>query len=160
MNRVNSCNDFGNGNDDSTINIVMAIIIITKELPVITGTRTRILVRILGTQEYSLAAELHLTITKVDVVERVSFNSQLAFGSISQSDRCIVLGAMLGGSVAEWLACWTQAQKGRTQVQIAVATLSGNSLRQTVHTDCASRSSKIGSSPLKGCGGNCRPGGK
>jgi len=42
----------------------------------------------------------------------------------------------LGGSVAEWLACWTQAQKGR--FQIAVATLSGNSLRQTVHTHCAS----------------------
>ena len=41
-----------------------------------------------------------------------------------------------GGSVAEWLACWTQAQKAR--VQIAVATLSGNSLRQTVHTHCAS----------------------
>jgi len=30
-----------------------------------------------------------------------------------------------GGSVAPWLACWTQ-------------TLSGNSLRQTVHTHCAS----------------------
>ena len=41
-----------------------------------------------------------------------------------------------GGSVAEWLACWTQVQKA--QVQIAVATLSGNSLRQTVHTHCAS----------------------
>ena len=41
-----------------------------------------------------------------------------------------------GGSVAEWLACWTQAQKGR--VQIAVATLSSNSLKQTVHTHCAS----------------------
>jgi len=41
-----------------------------------------------------------------------------------------------GGSVAEWLACWTQAQKAR--VQIAVATLSGNSLGQTVHTHCAS----------------------
>jgi len=37
-----------------------------------------------------------------------------------------------GGSVAEWLTCWTQAKKAR--VQIAVATLSGNSLRQTVHT--------------------------
>ena len=36
----------------------------------------------------------------------------------------------LGGSVAEWLACWTQAQKA--WVQIAVAKLSGNSLRQTV----------------------------
>jgi len=32
-----------------------------------------------------------------------------------------------GCSVAEWLACWTQAQKAR--IQIAVATLSGNSLR-------------------------------
>ena len=42
----------------------------------------------------------------------------------------------MGGSVAEWLACWTQTQKAR--VQIAVATLSGNSLRQTVHTQCAS----------------------
>ena len=40
------------------------------------------------------------------------------------------------GTAAEWLACWTQAQKAR--VQIAVATLSGNSLRQTVHTHCAS----------------------
>ena len=39
-----------------------------------------------------------------------------------------------GSSVAEWLACWTQAQK----VQIAAATLSGNSLRQTVHTHRAS----------------------
>ena len=41
-----------------------------------------------------------------------------------------------GGSVAEWLACWTQAQKAR--FQIAAATLLGNSLRQTVHTHCAS----------------------
>jgi len=39
-------------------------------------------------------------------------------------------------SVAEWLACWTQAQNGR--VQIAVATLSGNSLRQIVYTHRAS----------------------
>jgi len=50
----------------------------------------------------------------------------------------IVIGlpSVRGGSVAEWVACWTQAQKA--QVQIAVATLSGNSLRQTVHTHCAS----------------------
>ena len=41
-----------------------------------------------------------------------------------------------GGSVAKWLACWTQARKAR--VQIAVATLSGNSLRQTVYTHRAS----------------------
>jgi len=43
----------------------------------------------------------------------------------------------VGGSVAEWLACWTRAQKG-ARVQIAVATLSGNSRRQTVHTHRAS----------------------
>jgi len=40
------------------------------------------------------------------------------------------------GSVAEWLACWTQAQKAR--VQIAVMMLSGNSFSQTVHTHRAS----------------------
>jgi len=42
----------------------------------------------------------------------------------------------VGGSVAEWLACWTQAQKAR--FQIAVATLSGNSFRQIVYTHRAS----------------------
>jgi len=42
----------------------------------------------------------------------------------------------MGGLVAEWLACWTQPLK--TRVQIAVATLSGNSLIQTVHTHRAS----------------------
>jgi len=42
----------------------------------------------------------------------------------------------MAGSVAEWLACWTQARKAR--VQIAVATLSVKSLRQIVHTHCAS----------------------
>ena len=50
-------------------------------------------------------------------------------------DKNIIINNKKGGLVAEWLACWTQAQKGR--VQIAVATLSGNSLRQTVHTHCA-----------------------
>jgi len=43
----------------------------------------------------------------------------------------------VGGSVAEWLACWTPAQKGPAS-KIAGATLSSNSLRQTVHTHCAS----------------------
>jgi len=43
---------------------------------------------------------------------------------------------MLGGSVAEWLAC--RLRLGRAWVRIAVATLSGNSLRQTVYTHCAS----------------------
>ena len=36
----------------------------------------------------------------------------------------------------DWLACWTQAQKA--WVQIAAATLSGNSFRQTAHTHRAS----------------------
>jgi len=40
---------------------------------------------------------------------------------------------IMGGSVTKWLSCWTQAC-----VQIAAATLSVNSLRQTVHTHCAS----------------------
>jgi len=42
----------------------------------------------------------------------------------------------MGGSVDEWLVYWTEARRAR--VQIAVATLSGNSLRQTVHTHCTS----------------------
>ena len=42
-----------------------------------------------------------------------------------------------GGSVAEWLACWTREQY-RAWIQIAVATLSGSSLRQIVHTHRAS----------------------
>ena len=41
-----------------------------------------------------------------------------------------------GGSVAELLACWTQAQKGLGSNRSW--TLSGNSLRQTVHTHHAS----------------------
>ena len=55
-------------------------------------------------------------------------------GGGSISDR--IKKGLLGGSVAEWLACWTQARKAR--VQIAAATLSGNSVRQTVHTHRAS----------------------
>jgi len=55
---------------------------------------------------------------------------------VTTSDNIASSTVGLGGSVAEWLACWIQAQKA--QVQIAVATLSGNSLRQTVHTHCAS----------------------
>ena len=43
-----------------------------------------------------------------------------------------------GGSVAEWLACWTQAQKGVSSNRSRDAVGSGNSLRQTVHTHCAS----------------------
>ena len=39
---------------------------------------------------------------------------------------------LMVGSVAKWLARWTHTQKAR--VQIAAVTLSGNSLRQTVHT--------------------------
>jgi len=61
-------------------------------------------------------------------------NSKLRapINKISHDDLTIILR----GSAAEWLACWTQAQKAR--VLIAVATLSGNSLRQTAHTHCSS----------------------
>ena len=59
------------------------------------------------------------------------------FSLVVSRGRQLISGCPLqGGSVAKWLACWTQAQKAR--VQIAVATLSGNSLRQTVYTHCAS----------------------
>ena len=40
------------------------------------------------------------------------------------------------GTVAEWLTCWTQSHG--PAVQMVVATLSGNSLRQTVHIHRAS----------------------
>jgi len=59
---------------------------------------------------------------------------------------------VVGGSVAEWLACWTQAEKAR--VQIAAATLSGISLRQTVHTHRASvpQASKLVAAVLRVAG--------
>ena len=69
-------------------------------------------------------------ITVKDIYE--SFTHKIAAKAIEITS----LSPHVGGSVAEWLACWTQAQKA--QVQIAAATLSGNSLRQTVHTHCAS----------------------
>ena len=65
----------------------------------------------------------------------------------------IVSNCCLGGSVAECLACWTQARKG----------VGSNRSRDALcsHPLClCSPSSEIGSSPLKGCEGNCRPGGK
>ena len=47
-------------------------------------------------------------------------------------------------------------------VQIAVATLSGNSLRQTAHTHYASvhQAAKLVAALLRVSGDNCRPGGK
>jgi len=42
----------------------------------------------------------------------------------------------LGGSVAEWLACWTQVQKGPGSNRSRDAVV--DSLRQTVYTHCAS----------------------
>jgi len=47
--------------------------------------------------------------------------------------------AFKGGSVAEWLACWSAGLRLiRAWVQIAAATLSGNSLGQTVNIHRAS----------------------
>jgi len=65
-----------------------------------------------------------------------------------------------GGSVAEWLACWTQAQMGpgsnRSRDAVGLQSWANYS-----HPLClCSPSSKIGSSPLKGCRVNYRPGGK
>jgi len=60
-----------------------------------------------------------------------------SLGRSAQQGGCVFVPSVYqGGSVAEWLAYWTQAQKAR--VHIAVAMLSGNSLRQTVHTHRAS----------------------
>ena len=55
------------------------------------------------------------------------------------------IGLMLAGLVRR--RAWVQKSQAR------------RCLRQTVYTHCTS-SSKIVSSPLKGCEGNCRPGGK
>jgi len=60
-------------------------------------------------------------------------------------------------SVAEWLACWTRS---RAWVQIAAATLSGNSFRHPLCLCLPSSEISSTSSPLNGCGGNCRPGRK
>ena len=61
---------------------------------------------------------------------------------------------VMGGSVAEWLACWIQAL-----VQIAVATLSGNSRRKTVHTHRASvhQASKLVAALLRVAGVTAGP---
>ena len=44
----------------------------------------------------------------------------------------------MGGSVAKCLACWTLVDSRKARVQIVVATLSDNSLRQNAHTRRAS----------------------
>jgi len=55
----------------------------------------------------------------------------------SARDNCVLVVISLeSGSVAEWLECWTQAQKGSGSNRNRDAV--GNSLRQTVHTHCAS----------------------
>ena len=69
-----------------------------------------------------------LKIILIIIIVMSGFSSQFA---VSRP-----ISRVKGGSAAEWLACWTHSQKAR--VQIAVATLSGNSLRRTVHTHCAS----------------------
>ena len=60
---------------------------------------------------------------------------------------------MRGGSVAEWLACWTQAQKdpGSNRSRDAVGY---NSLRQTVQTHCASvnQAAKLAAAVLRVAG--------
>ena len=56
-------------------------------------------------------------------------NMRLKSGLISHFTCFVYVPYLGGGSVAEWLACWSQAHKGpAARVQIAVATLSGNSL--------------------------------
>jgi len=71
-----------------------------------------------------LRATLHRRLRPPD-----STTSQLSMGWVGLGRDFSVFGGLGGwsGSVAEWLACWTQAQKAR--IQNAAATLSGNSHR-------------------------------
>ena len=63
-------------------------------------------------------------------------------------------------SVAEWLVCWTQAQKGLGSNRSRDA-VGQQSWANCSHPSClCSPSREIGSSPLKGCDDNCGPGGK
>jgi len=61
-------------------------------------------------------------------------------------------------TVAEWLGL----RRRRARVEIAVATLSGNSLRHTVHTHRASvhQAAKLAAALLRVAGSNSRPGEK
>ena len=60
-------------------------------------------------------------------------------------------------SGAEWSACWTQAPKGPGSNRNSDA-VGQQSWANCSHPSClCSPSSKTGSSPLKGCRGNCRP---
>jgi len=62
-----------------------------------------------------------------------------------------------GGSVAEWLACWTQGQNGLGSNRSRDA--DGNSLRQTVHTCRASvhQAAKLVAALLKVAGVTAGP---
>jgi len=66
----------------------------------------------------------------------------------------------MGSSIAEWLACWTQAQNGldsnRSRDAVGVTVL-GKLFTPIVPLFAKQRNC---SSPLKGCEGNCMPGGK
>jgi len=62
-----------------------------------------------------------------------------------------------GGSVAEWIACWTQMQKGLCSNHSRDVTVLGKLFTPIVPLFTKQQN---GSSPLKGCGGNCRPGRK
>jgi len=65
----------------------------------------------------------------------------------------------MGGMVAKWLACWTQVQKGLglNQSECCRVTVLGKLFTPTVPLFTKQQN---GRSPLKGCWGNCRPGGK
>ena len=63
---------------------------------------------------------------------------------------------ILGGSVAECLACWTQAQKGLGSNRSCDAVL-GKLFTSIVPLFTKQQN---WSSPLNGCVGKCRPGGK
>jgi len=65
-----------------------------------------------------------------------------------------------GGSVAEWLSCWTQAQKGgfTSQLRHYWVTVLGKLL--TTIVPLFTKQQKLVAALLMVVGGNCRPGGK
>ena len=88
------------------------------------------------TMEYKKAMELQVWLDEQKALYKAEVHTPSCWGdclSIYYHEICFFL---MGGSVAQWLACWTPAQKAR--VQIAAVTLHSNSLRQTVHTHHAS----------------------
>jgi len=76
------------------------------------------------------------TIADAQIIQSYLTGGITLHPSSSSTSSFSFINTKLDGSVAEWLACRLRHRKA--WVQITAATLSGNSLRQTVHTHRAS----------------------